>query len=80
MTTWHPPERLVFAWHPGREVSTAQEVELRFSEVRGGTLVELEHRGWEVLGEEALRIREGYETGWEPVLKRYVARCAYNSG
>jgi uncharacterized protein YndB with AHSA1/START domain len=76
VTAWYPPERVVFTWHPGREVSTAQEVELRFSEIQGGTRVELEHRGWESLGEKAQRTRASYETGWVPVLERYVARCS----
>jgi len=75
VTAWQPPERVVFTWHPGRDASTAQEVELRFGEVPGGTRVELEHRGWESLGEMALRTRTGYETGWVPVLERYAARC-----
>lgn len=75
VTAWQPPERVVFTWHPGRDASTAQEVELRFSDVSGGTRIELEHRGWESLGEAALRTRTGYETGWVPVLERYAARC-----
>ena len=76
VTAWSPPERLVFSWHPGREASTAQEVELRFVPMDGGTRVELEHRGWEILGPAAQQTRAGYETGWVPVLERYVARCA----
>lgn len=76
VTAWEPPEKVVFTWHPGRDASTAQDVVLRFSEIPGGTLVELEHRGWESLGEKAQRTRAGYETGWVPVLERYAARCA----
>ena len=76
VTAWHPPERVVFTWHPGREALTAQEVELRFTGISGGTRVELEHRGWEILGEKAQQTRDGYETGWVPVLERYVARCS----
>jgi uncharacterized protein YndB with AHSA1/START domain len=76
VTAWQPPERIVFTWHPGRDASTAQEIELCFSEISGGgTRVELEHRGWEVLGEMALRTRTGYESGWVAVLERYVDRC-----
>jgi hypothetical protein len=41
-----------------------------------GTLVELEHRDWEVLGEKASETRNGYDQGWEMVLGRYVARCS----
>jgi uncharacterized protein YndB with AHSA1/START domain len=76
VTVWQPPARIVFTWHPGREASTAQEIELCFKGISEGTRVELEHRGWEALGETALQTRSAYETGWVPVLERYVGRCA----
>ena len=74
---WDPPHRLVLSWHPGRDPETAQEVELRFSPVPGGTRVELEHRGWAKLGKRAAEARDGYEGGWETVLgTQFVAACA----
>jgi len=73
VTAWEPPARVVFTWHPGRDASTAQEVELRFSDRDGRTRVELEHRGWEVLGDRAAPTRDAYETGWVGVLDRFVA-------
>jgi uncharacterized protein YndB with AHSA1/START domain len=76
VTVWEPPERVVFSWHPGRDASTAQEVELRFTQIADGTRVELEHRGWEILGETADEIRSAYESGWVGVLDRYAAHCA----
>ncbi len=76
VTVWEPPSRVIFAWHPGRDAATAQEVELRFESAGGGTRIELEHRGWEILGDEAEEIRDGYETGWVPVLARYVESCS----
>jgi uncharacterized protein YndB with AHSA1/START domain len=76
ITAWEPSARVVFSWHPGREAATAQEVELRFIGIKGGTRIELEHRGWETLGDRAVETREGYESGWVPVLDQYVARCA----
>jgi uncharacterized protein YndB with AHSA1/START domain len=76
VTDWHPPERVVFSWHPGREADTAQEIELRFTEVSDGTLVELEHRGWESLGDRAAETREAYQSGWPAVLSRYQAACS----
>ena len=75
-----PASRLVFSWHPGRHASTAQEVELRFTETGDGARIELEHRGWEILGEEAVKIREGYETGWDFVLGRYISAIRPTSG
>jgi DNA-binding transcriptional ArsR family regulator/uncharacterized protein YndB with AHSA1/START domain len=63
-----PPRRVVFTWHPGRPASTAQEVEVTFRQVEGGTEVRLEHRGWERYGENAAEARAGYDTGWDHVL------------
>ena len=74
---WEPPRRFVLSWHPGRDPETAQEVELRFTPVPGGTRVDLEHRGWAKLGARAAGTRAGYEGGWETVLgKHFVAACA----
>lgn len=73
VTAWEPPARVVFTWHPGRDASSAQEVELRFSESADGTRVDLEHRGWEILGDRAAETRNAYESGWVGVLDRYVA-------
>mgnify|MGYP001826858057 FL=1 len=75
VTVWDPPNRLVFSWFPGRDESAAQEVEIQFVDVDGGSRVDLEHRGWETLGDKAETTRAGYETGWVPVLDRYAARC-----
>jgi uncharacterized protein YndB with AHSA1/START domain len=66
---WEPPRRFVMTWHPGRETDTAQEVEVRFTAApEGGTVVELEHRGWAVLGDRAREARESYSGGWDHVL------------
>jgi uncharacterized protein YndB with AHSA1/START domain len=65
---FEPPERVVFSWHPGQDPSSAQEVEVRFHELGGRTRVELEHRGWDRLGEKAEETRNTYLTGWEHVL------------
>jgi uncharacterized protein YndB with AHSA1/START domain len=70
---WDPPHRLVLTWHPGREASTAQQLEVSFSADGPGTRVDLVHRGWEHLGDLALGTRQNYESGWNEVLERYVA-------
>lgn len=75
VTAWEPPVRVVFSWHPGRDATTAQEVELRFVPLASGTRVELEHRRWETLGARAAETRDAYQSGWVGVLARYVARC-----
>ncbi|HSR40950.1 MAG TPA: SRPBCC domain-containing protein, partial [Longimicrobiales bacterium] len=68
---WDPPRRLVFGWHPGRDPSTAQEVDVTFEPEREGTRVRLEHRGWDLLGPEARETRQGYDSGWTRVLGLY---------
>src|SRR4051794_3578833 len=69
---WEPPNRLLLAWHPGRDGVAATEVEIRFTEERPGlTRLVLEHRGWERLGDEGPVVRDEYEAGWLPVLNRF---------
>lgn len=68
---WEPPARVVFSWHPGRDEATAQEIEVRFDEERGGTRVTLTHRDWQKLGEGAAKSREDYDEGWGVVLSQH---------
>lgn len=75
VSEWDPPARVVFSWHPGRDATTAQEVELVFIELGGRTRVELCHRGWEALGDRAAEARDRYHSGWPGVLAGYVARA-----
>jgi uncharacterized protein YndB with AHSA1/START domain len=70
---WEPPHRLVLAWNPNRTRTATTEVEVTFSPSPNGTLVRLEHRGWERLGDRAAAIRSGYQTGWPIVLGRLAA-------
>lgn len=73
VTTWEPPERLVFSWHPGRPEGEATEVEVRFLGDEHGTRVELEHRGWELLADGDDQ-RQGYTgpSAWGAVLDHYA--------
>jgi uncharacterized protein YndB with AHSA1/START domain len=66
---WEPPNRFVLAWHPNPERRT--EVEVQFVPSGEGTRVELEHRGWERLGEVAHQARANYVTGWTLILGLY---------
>ncbi len=74
VTVWEPPGRFAYLWHIGRDRADATEVEIRFVG-RGGdaTLVEIEHRGWEALGDEATSWRERNGGGWASLLPHYVA-------
>lgn len=74
---WEPPGRVVFTWHPGAEAATAQEVEVRFRRSGEDTVVDLEHRGWEILGEQGVAMREGYDNGWDAVLGKFFAEEAW---
>jgi uncharacterized protein YndB with AHSA1/START domain len=74
---WEPPHRFGMTWHPGREPESAQEVEVSFTAVDGGTRVALTHRGWAKLGAQAKETREGYEGGWAFVFDvRFVEACS----
>ena len=78
MTAWEPPHRLLLAWHLTPEYefdpdpAQATEVEIRFTPTDGGTLVELEHRGFEKYGD-AEKIREivSQKGGWGDLLELY---------
>ena len=65
-----PPHRLVLKWQPGSKHPT--EVEIRFSADGDATRVDLEHRNWEIYGDEAPAARDGYASGWPGVLARYA--------
>lgn len=74
LSTWDPPGRLAFSWHPGHPAELATRVEIRFHQAPdGGTTVELEHTGWEARGTDATGAANGYRSGWREVLGRYVA-------
>lgn len=71
---WDPPNGVAFTWHPGRELRTAQQVELRFIPEGADTRVELVHTGWEQLGRIGRLARRGYNVGWNYVLAFYTGR------
>jgi uncharacterized protein YndB with AHSA1/START domain len=77
---WEPPTRFVLAWKPNASPRPPTELEVRFTPEGDGALVELEHRGWERLGEIAQEARAGYGEGWlvtlglfEQAIEREVA-------
>jgi uncharacterized protein YndB with AHSA1/START domain len=73
---WEPPSRVVFTWVPVRSRSGPTEVEVRFvAEDPTTTRVEVEHRGWERLGDLAAETRSEYLNGWPRVIGRFVAKA-----
>lgn len=72
LTAWEPPQRIAFTWHPGFPEDQTTEVEVRFTpEGKDRTRVDLEHRGWEKLGDKAQGMRDAYDQGWPAVLAPY---------
>ena len=69
---WEPPGRIVLAWNIRNAENEPTEVEVRFLPEGDSTRVELEHRGWERLGEDGPEKRANYDTGWDFVLGKYA--------
>ena len=75
---WQPPERLVFTWQisptrvPQPDPALASEVDVRFSPMDDGTLVDLVHSRFERHGEgaEEYAAAMGSPQGWEYILAR----------
>jgi uncharacterized protein YndB with AHSA1/START domain len=74
VTKWEPPHAVSFTWHPSKEASQAQEVELTFTPNAGGTAVVLTSSGWEKYGDRAARERKGYDIGWGAVLATWAGK------
>jgi uncharacterized protein YndB with AHSA1/START domain len=75
ITGWEPPRRLVYQWHIAADVASATEVEIAFIDLGERTRVEIEHRGWERLGERGQSWREANHAGWDGVLPDYKIAC-----
>ncbi len=78
---WEPPGRLVVGWRlnsqwqPDDGVETLVEVTFKAVEP-GVTLVELEHRAFETMGEEAgASVRRDVDGGWPGMLARFAAEA-----
>ena len=80
VTEFEPPNRVLLAWHLNPEwgydpdPAKATEVEITFTEADGGTLVELEHRGFEKHGETGAKMRDAVSApgGWTDLLQMYA--------
>ena len=74
VTLWNPPTQLAYLWHLGADRTAATEVEVRFV-ARGAatTRIEIEHRGWEQLGEAADQWRDRNQVGWDTLLPHFLA-------
>lgn len=75
VTEWTPGSGLSFTWHPGKESDKVSAVRISFEDRGDGTLVVLEHRGWEMFAEPE-SARSEYDQGWPMVLDRYAEAAA----
>ena len=72
IVAWDPPRSFVLAWKPNLTDNPPTELEITFTPERGGTRVDLEHRGWERLGALAAQARSGYGENWTGVLALFA--------
>jgi uncharacterized protein YndB with AHSA1/START domain len=80
VTIWEPPSRLGYLWHLRRDRADATEVEIRFvARDDATTRVEIEHRGWERLGEGGEEQRDRNRGGWATLLPHFIETAAASS-
>ena len=78
---WHPPHSVVMAWRPHSKPEPPTEVEVTFTARDGGTLVELEHRGWDLVSQEFRdALYETYARGWVMTLGRFTSQAERDIG
>ena len=65
---WDPPSRLEMQWQTNPEAPGPTHVTVTFTPEGSGARVELEHRGWEVYGDQASAARREYDEGWPSTL------------
>jgi uncharacterized protein YndB with AHSA1/START domain len=74
ITAYVPPKVVAFTWRaPEWEASTS--VEVRFIADGSGTLIELEHSGWEQ-GPKMQSAGKGYDSGWDVIIEKYRSTVA----
>lgn len=77
---WDPPRRLRYLWHIATEPENATDVEIVFHPLdESTTRVEIEHGGWDRLGELGHAWRKANHAGWDGVLPAYGGACAARS-
>jgi uncharacterized protein YndB with AHSA1/START domain len=76
VVAWDPPRRLRYLWHIATEPRNATDVEIVFRELPdSSTQVEIEHSGWDGLGELGQAWRDANHAGWDGVLPWYTESC-----
>jgi uncharacterized protein YndB with AHSA1/START domain len=78
LLAYDAPHRVVLEWTVN-PAAPPTEVEVVFSPDGDGTIVELEHRGWERYAEGGTGARESYDSGWPGVLRLYEGAASDGS-
>jgi hypothetical protein len=74
VTVWSPGTRLALTWRePDWPEGASTDVDVRFEPIFGGTLVRVEHSGFERVGPRAAQAGAGYQAAWTAALA-WVAR------
>jgi activator of HSP90 ATPase len=76
VTVWEPGERLGLTWTQASwPDGVFTDIEINFEPAAEGTLVRLEHTGFERVGREAETSRDRYDGGWKTVLGWFAERA-----
>lgn len=74
---WNPPERLTYSWHLFFDPSEATQIEVTFrSTGPATTLVRMEQRGWERLGDAGPPRRARTGQVWTQIGRLFSEACA----
>ena len=74
VTVWQPPTTLAYLWHIGRDRSQATEVEIQFVPAgEDATRIEIEQRGWEQAGVDAVEYRRRNVHGWTSLIPYFIS-------
>jgi hypothetical protein len=77
VTVWGPLEQLAYLCYLRQDRANASEVAIRFvAQGATATRVEIDHRGWERLGDAGDERRARNLVGWEAVLPHFRAVIA----
>ena len=74
VVAWDRPRRVVMAWRPHALPEPPTELEVTFEQTHGGTVVQVEHRGWDRVSDGFRQaMYEIYVRGWPVTLERFAA-------
>lgn len=75
VTEWNPPHRLTYEWHMFFDASEATDIEVTFRASDRGTVVRLEQRGWDRLGDAGPSRRARTGEVWTGMVARFSLAC-----